>query len=85
MRVDPRRLAAPRLKPPPSRTLRPPRKPRREIPYWLLAAALLGVLFLWLIVADGDYRIIFSALRQGVLVDALGDDRRLRARRRCSA
>jgi polar amino acid transport system permease protein len=46
----------------------PPRKPRREIPYWLLAAALLAVLFLWLIAADNDYRIIFSALRKGVLV-----------------
>src|SRR5687767_7119744 len=45
-----------------------PRSPRREIPYWLIAAALLAVLFLWLIVADRDYRIIFSALRQGVFV-----------------
>lgn len=44
------------------------RRPRREIPYWLIAAALLAVLFLWLIVADNDYRIIFSALRHGVLV-----------------
>ena len=40
----------------------------REIPYWLLAAIFLGVLFGWLIVADGDYAIIFRALRQGVLV-----------------
>jgi polar amino acid transport system permease protein len=46
----------------------PPRKPRREIPYWLLAAALLAVLFLWLIAADSDYRIIFRALRHGVVV-----------------
>jgi len=46
----------------------PPRKPRREIPYWLIAAALLAVLFFWLIVADNDYRIIFHALRQGILV-----------------
>ena len=46
----------------------PPRQDRgREIPFWLLAAALLAVLFLWLIVADNDYRIIFHALRQGVL------------------
>src|SRR5687767_395434 len=41
---------------------------RREIPYWLLAAALLAVLFFWLIAADSDYRIIFAALRRGVLV-----------------
>ena len=44
------------------------KRPRREIPYWLIAAALLAVLFFWLIVADSDYRIIFRALRQGVLV-----------------
>jgi polar amino acid transport system permease protein len=41
---------------------------RREIPWWLVAAALLAVFFLWLIVADSEYRIIFRALRQGVLV-----------------
>lgn len=41
---------------------------RREFPYWLLAAALLAVLFLWLIVEDSDYRVIFLALRHGVLV-----------------
>lgn len=41
---------------------------RREIPYWLIAAALLAVLFLWLIVADNGYRTIFLALRHGVMV-----------------
>ena len=46
----------------------PPRRPRREIPYWLVAAVLLAVLFLWLIAADSDYRIIFRALRHGVIV-----------------
>ena len=46
----------------------PPRRPRREIPYWLVAAVLLAVLFLWLIAADSDYRIIFQALRHGVIV-----------------
>ncbi len=40
----------------------------REIPYWLLAAALLFLVFLWLIVADGDYNRILVALRQGVAV-----------------
>ena len=49
-------------------TFAPPRKSGREIPYWLIAAALLAVLFLWLIVADSDYRIIFAALRRGVFV-----------------
>jgi len=45
-----------------------PARPRREIPWWLVAAALLAILFLWLIVADSDYRVIFLALRQGLLV-----------------
>jgi polar amino acid transport system permease protein len=46
----------------------PPRRARGEVPYWLVAATLLAVLFLWLIAADSDYRIIFKALRHGVLV-----------------
>ena len=41
---------------------------RREIPFWLLAIVLLGVLVAWLIVSDGQYTIIFAALRQGVFV-----------------
>ena len=45
----------------------PPKESRREFPYWLLAAILLGVLFAWLIVADGNYAIIFRALRQGIV------------------
>jgi polar amino acid transport system permease protein len=45
-------------------TFAPPRAPRREIPYWLIAAVLLAVLFLWLITADADYRIILGALAQ---------------------
>jgi polar amino acid transport system permease protein len=45
-----------------------PQRPRREIPYWLLAIILFGVLFAWLISADGDYSTIFRALRQGVVV-----------------
>ena len=46
----------------------PPRRARREIPYWLLAIVLLGVLFAWLITADGQYATILRALRQGVVV-----------------
>src|SRR6478736_3964563 len=41
---------------------------RREIPYWLLAALFLAVLFGWLIATDGKYSIIFAALRHGVFV-----------------
>ncbi len=39
----------------------------RETPWWLLAIALLGVLAVWAIVADEDYRIIFGALAGGIL------------------
>jgi polar amino acid transport system permease protein len=45
----------------------PPRRARRETPYWLVAAALLALLFLWLIVADDGYRTIISALSRGIL------------------
>ena len=45
-----------------------PAAPRREFPFWLLAAILLGVLFAWLIVANGNYAIIFTALRRGLFV-----------------
>jgi polar amino acid transport system permease protein len=41
---------------------------RREIPWWLLAAVLLALLFAWLIVTNGNYSIIFGALRHGVVV-----------------
>ncbi len=47
---------------------RAPHVPRREIPYWLLAIILLGVIFTWLITTDGDYARIFRALCQGVVV-----------------
>jgi polar amino acid transport system permease protein len=44
-----------------------PRKPKRQIPWWLLTAILICLVFLWLIVADSDYNIIFGALTTGVL------------------
>lgn len=37
-----------------------------RLPYWLLFALLIGLLLLWGIVNDRNYRIIFNALRQGV-------------------
>jgi polar amino acid transport system permease protein len=43
-----------------------PAKPRREFPFWLLAAVLIAVVFAWMIAADGDYRVIFRALLKGV-------------------
>jgi polar amino acid transport system permease protein len=44
-----------------------PGKPRREIPFWLLAIGLIGVLILWGISVDKDYARIFRALSEGVL------------------
>ena len=41
---------------------------KREIPFWLLAIILLGLFVAWLIASDGDYAVIFAALRQGVFV-----------------
>ena len=45
-------------------------KPRREIPYWLLTIALIGVLILWGISVDQNYARIFRALSDGVLTTA---------------
>ncbi len=44
-----------------------PRRTRREIPFWLLAIALIGVLVLWGISADQDYARIFHALTDGAI------------------
>ena len=46
----------------------PPHPPnrRREIPWWLLAIALLGILTFWQIVADEGMRTIFNALSAGI-------------------
>ncbi len=45
-----------------------PARGKREIPFWLLAIVLIGLLVGWLIVNDGQYAVIFAALRQGVFV-----------------
>lgn len=37
-----------------------------RLPYWLVAALLLAVFFLWGIVNNGDYRVIFNATVKGV-------------------
>lgn len=39
-----------------------------RLPYWLLAAILLGVLLLWNILTDAGYNVIFSAVVKGVFV-----------------
>lgn len=39
---------------------------RREIPWWLLAIALIGLLTLWAIIADEGYHQIFTALIGGL-------------------
>jgi polar amino acid transport system permease protein len=45
----------------------PRRRPGREVPWWLLAIALLGVLTIWALVADQGYAQIFRALSGGVV------------------
>jgi polar amino acid transport system permease protein len=40
---------------------------RREFPFWLLAAILLGLVLCWLFVANGDYGTIFRALSHGIV------------------
>jgi polar amino acid transport system permease protein len=45
----------------------PKRRSRTEIPWWLLATVLLGLLISWSIVADQGYREIFLALSGGIL------------------
>ncbi len=37
-----------------------------RLPYWLLVSALLGIVLLWGITQDRDYRIIFNAVRRGM-------------------
>lgn len=39
-----------------------------RIPLWLLAATLIGLIFLWVVVNDADYRIIFKAVSKGVTI-----------------
>jgi polar amino acid transport system permease protein len=39
----------------------------KRLPYWLLAAILLGVVLLWSIATRGDYRVIFVATARGIL------------------
>lgn len=43
-----------------------PRRKDRDFPWWLLAAALLGALLLWRIVADNIYRQILATLSLGI-------------------
>lgn len=53
-------------------TLSAPRRPfydfLNRMPWWLLTAILLGLLMLWYIVTDVDYRIIFKAVSTGIVV-----------------
>ncbi|MFC2030185.1 amino acid ABC transporter permease [Chloroflexota bacterium] len=37
-----------------------------RLPFWLLAAVLLALLFLWVVANDGDYQVIFLATLRGV-------------------
>ncbi len=37
-----------------------------RLPYWLLAAVLFGVIFLWIMLTRADYRVIITAVAKGV-------------------
>lgn len=37
-----------------------------RLPYWLLAAIGLGVVLVWAVINDADYRVIFSAVSRGI-------------------
>jgi len=39
-----------------------------RVPLWLLAATLIGLIFLWVIANDADYRVIFKAVSKGVTI-----------------
>lgn len=53
------------LAPPPSRSARAGSAVART-PLWLVAALILGVIFLWILLTDPEYRVIFDAVIQGV-------------------
>ncbi len=38
-----------------------------RLPYWLLAAVLFGVIFLWIMLTHADYRVILNAVSKGVI------------------
>jgi polar amino acid transport system permease protein len=40
----------------------------RRIPYWLVAAVILAIFFLWVMLTDPDYQVILAAVIQGVRV-----------------
>jgi len=39
-----------------------------RVPLWLLAATLIGLIFLWVIANDANYRVIFKAVSKGVTI-----------------
>ncbi len=39
-----------------------------RVPLWLLAATLIGLIFLWVVINDADYRIIFKAVSRGITI-----------------
>ena len=49
-----------------SRSPYTPKKTGAAFPWWLLAAALIGLLVLWAFVVERDYQLIFKALASGV-------------------
>ena len=56
---------SPMFAPPPSRSARAGSAVART-PLWLVAAVILGVIFLWIMLTDPDYQVIFAAVIKGV-------------------
>lgn len=56
---------SPAFAPPPSRSARAGSAVART-PLWLVAAIILGLIFLWIMLTDPDYEVILGAILQGV-------------------
>ena len=60
-------MISPKRIPPQEARLVPVTRWLERLPFWLLAFILLGVVFVWVIVASADYQVILSALVQGIV------------------
>ncbi|MCP4166129.1 MAG: amino acid ABC transporter permease [Chloroflexi bacterium] len=48
--------------------LLPVREFLKGVPYWLVTAIILGLVFVWIILTNADYATIFDAVKKGVIV-----------------
>ncbi len=45
--------------------LLPVREFLKRVPYWLVTAIILGLIFVWIILTNADYATIFAAVKKG--------------------